>query len=269
MVRRSLQASQQGIQDIKKALKRKKWTQTYIAGAVGCSRQTIWSLLQGNPTDCDVLMEVCTQLSLNWEEIAESELQQDESQDISALVQEIREKIKPDILERCGTMRVLDMDQPIALGDIYTSVNILEKITSRRGFERSELMQDASPETFERFGLGDIRERRILGLEAVEKFSKLMILGKPGAGKTTFLKHLAVGCIGGGFLGDRFPVFITLKEFAETEGKPDLLAFIERLVAMSYDPSPTPTRSGEGLSYSLFPTREGGWGVRSSMQSIL
>jgi predicted NACHT family NTPase len=35
------------------------------------------------------------------------------------------------------------------------------------------------------------------GLEAVEKYSKLMILGKPGAGKTTFLKYLAILCNNG------------------------------------------------------------------------
>ncbi|MFB8788003.1 MAG: NACHT domain-containing protein [Potamolinea sp.] len=183
----------------------------------------------------------------------------DSEPNIDALVQELRQLVQPDIQERCGTMRVLDMTQPIALGDIYTSVNILEKITGRRGFERSELMQDVSPETFERFGLGDIRERRIPGLEAVAKFSKLMILGKPGAGKTTFLKHLAIACISGRFQVERVPVFITLKDFAEAKGKPDLLEYIT-------DPSPTPPRSGEGLSSdSPFPGREGGRGVRSSI----
>jgi predicted NACHT family NTPase len=265
MARRSLLASPQGIQDIKKALKRKKWSQTYIAGAVDCSRQTIWSLLQGNPTDCDVFMEVCTQLGLNWEKVAEPELpepEQNDSQDIDALVREVRQRVQPYIQERCGTMRVLDMNQPIALGDIYTSVNILDKITGRRGLELSELMRDADPEKFERFCLGKVRERCVPGLEAVETFSKLMILGKPGAGKTTFLKHLAIQCIGGKFQGDRVPVFITLKDFAETTGQPSLLDYIDRLVLMPFDPSPTPLRVGEGLSDSPFPTREGGWGVR-------
>ncbi|NEQ27275.1 MAG: NACHT domain-containing protein, partial [Microcoleus sp. SIO2G3] len=230
-----LQASLQGIQDIKKALKRKKWSQTYIAGAVGCSRQTIWSLLQGKPTDCDVFMEICAQLGLNWEEIAKSELsepEQNDSQDIDALVREVREQIQPYIQERCGTMRVLDMTQPVALGEIYTSVNILERIMGRRGLELAELMRDTCPEKFERFCLGDVREQRVPGLEAVEKFSKLMILGKPGAGKTTFLKHLAIQCIGGEFQRDRVPVFITLKDFAEADGQPNLLEYINRLVVM-------------------------------------
>ncbi len=37
MARRTLQASTQGLKDIRKALKRKKGGQTYLAGAVGCS----------------------------------------------------------------------------------------------------------------------------------------------------------------------------------------------------------------------------------------
>jgi predicted NACHT family NTPase len=57
-----------------------------------------------------------------------------------------------------------------------------------------------------------------------------MILGKPGAGKTTFLKHLAIQCIGGKFQAERVPVFITLKDFAETNGKPDLLEYLDRLI---------------------------------------
>ena len=235
MARRSLQASSQGIQILKKSFRKKKGGQTYVAGAVGCSRQTIWSLLQGNPIDCDVFMEVCKELGLNWEKIAESELpepEQNDSQDIDALVREVREQIQPYIQERCGTMRVLDMTQPVALGEIYTSVNILERIMGRRGLELAELMRDTSPEKFERFCLGDVREQGVPGLEAVEKFSKLMILGKPGAGKTTFLKHLAIQCIGGEFQSDRVPVFITLKDFAEADGQPNLLEYINRLVVM-------------------------------------
>jgi predicted NACHT family NTPase len=207
-----------------------------LAGAVNCSRQTIWSLLQGNPIDCDVFMEVCTQLGLNWEEIAEPEVpeqEQNNSPDIDALVREVRQRIQPYIQERCGTMRVLDMRQPIALGEIYTSVNILERIMGRRGLELAELMRDVSPEKFDRFCLGNVREQRVPGLEAIETFSKLMILGKPGAGKTTFLKHLAIQCIGGKFQSERVSVFITLKDFAEADGKPDLLEYITRLVVMS------------------------------------
>ncbi len=64
------------------------------------------------------------------------------------------------------------------------------------------------------------------GLQAVEQHSKLMVLGKPGAGKTTFLKYLAMQCIEGEFQSDRFPMFVTLKDFAEAPKQPDILEYI-------------------------------------------
>jgi hypothetical protein len=184
-------------------------------------------------------------LTKRYQRPAEPSVISDSEETIDALVQQIRQRIQPYIQERCGTMRVLDMSQPIGLGDIYTNVNILEKLTRTRGLEVAELIRNADPEKCERFGLGNVRERRVPGREAVEKFSKLMILGKPGAGKTTFLKHLAIQCIGGKFLGDRVPVFITLKDFAEADGKPDLLGYITRLVSHNLaEIPPTPLFKG-------------------------
>jgi hypothetical protein len=42
-----------------------------------------------------------------------------------ALVEKVRQQVQPDINRRCGSMRVLDMEQPITLDSIYTRVNIL------------------------------------------------------------------------------------------------------------------------------------------------
>ncbi|WP_339376366.1 NACHT domain-containing protein [Calothrix sp. NIES-2098] len=149
--------------------------------------------------------------------------------DIDALVQEIREQVKPSIKEKCGTMRVLDMPQPIELtGErgIYTNVNILEKITGRRRLDISELLHNSDPDDFERFGLNRIKEERVSGLEAVQRHHKLMVLGKPGAGKSTFLKYLAMQYIEGEYLTNRVPLFIALKDFAEAPKQPDLLEYI-------------------------------------------
>ncbi|MFB2937143.1 NACHT domain-containing NTPase [Aerosakkonemataceae cyanobacterium BLCC-F154] len=231
MSRRTLQASAEGIKKIKAALKKKKWTQDYLAGCVGCHRQTIWSLLKGNPIDYDCFIDICSQLKLEQNEIVKDELIEENQQskiNIDVLVQEVRQKIKPFIQERCGTMRVLDMTQPIGLNDIYTKVNILEKITGLRRKEIADLLQEYNCEDFERFGLGKIQEKRVPGLEAVEKYPKLMILGKPGAGKTTFLKYLAIQCIEGSFQPGRVPIFITLKDFAEAKNKPNFMEYISQ-----------------------------------------
>jgi transcriptional regulator with XRE-family HTH domain len=235
MGRRSLQASEQGIRFIRTGLKQKKWSQTYLAGVTNCSRQTIWSLLQGNPIDCDVFMDICRQLALDWEEIALPEVSEREhnANPVDTLVQTTRRQLEASIRERCGKMRVLDMTQPIALtGDhgIYTDVNILEKILGRRRLEIDELLNqsdvDEDLDEFDRFGLSRITEKRVPGLEAVKRFPKLMVLGKPGAGKTTFLKYLAMQCIEGDFQANQVPIFVTLKDFAEAPNEPSLIEFI-------------------------------------------
>ena len=236
MARRSLKSSSIGVQAIKNALKRSRWSQTYLAGVVGCSRQTIWNLLQGNPIDCDYFMEICSQLSLNWQEIAQIDLQ--EQKDTNLIVESIRERIKPIIQHRCGTMRVLDMTQPVGLNDIYTDVNVLETITGRRRKGISELLEECNPEKFERFGLGNIKERRVPGLKVVEQRNKLLILGKPGAGKTTFLKYLALQCNAGNFKSSHVPIFVVLKDFAEASQKPNLFDYlIQELSTLGIDKS--------------------------------
>lgn len=157
-----------------------------------------------------------------------SNLSEDELND---LVQEVRQKCREMIQYHCGKMRSPTMSQRIDVSDLYTSVNILEKITSYRRREIDELLQDCNSENFDRFGLSKVTDRRIPGLEAVEKYSKLMVLGKPGSGKTTFLKHLAIQCNKGNFQSHRVPIFIALKQFAETEGKPSLLEYISQMLS--------------------------------------
>lgn len=149
---------------------------------------------------------------------------------VEQLVKEVREKIKADIQKRCGEMRVLDMTQPIGLSDIYTDVNILEKISGRRWLNISELMQNFDPESesFDRYGLCGVSEKRVLGIDAVKQHPRLMVLGKPGAGKTTFLKYLAIQCIVGNFQTNRIPIFVNLKQFSENPQNLDMLGFIAK-----------------------------------------
>jgi predicted NACHT family NTPase len=236
MVERSLRTSPEGIKAAKTALIGFRLTQQKLADALDVTRQPISKFFNGKPVACDLFVRICERLQLDdWQAIAqkddelEAEQNQNENFDIDALVQEIREKVKPNIRERCGTMRVLDMNQPIELtGErgIYTNVNILERITGRRRLDIAELLQNCDPEDFERFGLNKVAEERVPGLEAVQRYSKLMVLGKPGAGKTTFLKYLAMQCIEGQFQADQVPLFITLKDFAEAPKQPDVLEYI-------------------------------------------
>lgn len=238
MARRSLQASIQGIQAIKKALKRKQGGQTYLAGVVHCSRQTIWSLLQGNPTDCEVFMDVCKELGLEWEDIAEvepTEPEQNNNLKLDELVREVRKAIKPIIQGKCGTMQVLYMNEPISLNTLYIQVNILKNLPHQNRVGIEQLSEVCSFEEGYYVGTGTSGEK-VPGVEALKKYPKLMVWGGPGAGKTTFLKYLALQCIKTEFQPDCVPFFIDLKFFAAEDGKPGVLEYCEQLLANSEIP---------------------------------
>jgi len=238
MPSQSLRASVEGIRQAKRAFSHLGWTQQQLANEIPCTRQPIGNFFKGKAISRHIFREICFRLELDWEEIAlpdPVEGDRNSSTDINALVQDIREKVRPYIQQRCGTMRVLDMTQPMGLGDIYTNVNILEKITGRRRLEIAELLRGFDPvsDNFDRFRLPGIIRERVPGIEAVEHYPKLMVLGKPGSGKTTFLKYLAIQCSFGNFLGNLVPIFITLRDFAEAKNQLSCLAFIVGLLSNS------------------------------------
>ncbi len=82
----------------------------------------------------ELFQAFCTELGLEWGEIAELEADEvpERALNIDELIASVRDNIYGSIFDKCGSMRVLDMSQPIGLDDIYTDVNILEKITGRR-----------------------------------------------------------------------------------------------------------------------------------------
>jgi predicted NACHT family NTPase len=199
------------------------------------SRSTLSKFFNGGDVNRFNFQVICSRLHLDWRKIKDSspqEEQKNNSPEIDTLVQDIRQKVQADIKESCGTMKVLDMNQPIDLGSIYTQVNILKKTTQSKRIDINKLEEGFDLENFDRLGWSKSKNKRVEGFQAVLDYNKLMVLGKPGAGKTTFLKYLAIQCNNGHFLKDCVPVFIPLKEFAETEldnqTQPGLLDYISQ-----------------------------------------
>ncbi|NER29604.1 MAG: NACHT domain-containing protein [Symploca sp. SIO1C4] len=145
---------------------------------------------------------------------------------LETLVEEVREKTHASIQERCGTIQVLNTTKSLTLGDIYTHVQIFETIPSRRRLELVELLQDFKQSEFSPVEFSRVTQERVPGLDLLRRYSKLIVLGKPGAGKTTFLKYLALQCSQGQLLSQQVPVFITLRDFAEVQEQQSLLDYI-------------------------------------------
>ena len=215
-------ASETGIERIRAAMKRNSWTQAETAQESGFSRSTLNQILSGQSVKLENIEELCHLFDLEVGQVVVQEV----VGDLDRIIQQLRSASEESLRQRCGTMRILDMTQPVDTGAIYTDVNILEKVAGKTRREIQELMAECGVEEFDRFFLGDVQQKRVPGFDAVLDKKLLMILGRPGAGKTTFLKRLAIECLNGTFLRDRVPVFVTLKEFAETEGQPGILEFI-------------------------------------------
>ncbi len=234
---RSLQATPDGISQIQKALTTKKLSREDLGRlADNVARSTVINFCIGKRVDRKNFVHFCELLKLDWQiisgNIGKTQPKALESIDLDDLVQDLRIRVSEDIQKRCGTLRVLDMMQPIDANALYTDVNILEKVVGKTRAEIGQLMQGHSRESFDRFFLGNVRQERVDGLKAINGHNLLMILGKPGAGKTTFLKRLAMMCCLGEQFTDKVPVFVTLKEFADSPNKPDLLNFIGNAEAM-------------------------------------
>jgi hypothetical protein len=107
-----------------------------------------------------------------------------------------------------GHIRVIGTTEPIPIGNIFTDVYVLEKPQAFRRFDITRL-QEIQDEP------GKLNEgARTRGLKMVvsRRGHRLYILGKPGAGKTTFLKYLVHQTIIADEL-DKLPIFVTLREW--------------------------------------------------------
>ncbi|WP_235526586.1 NACHT domain-containing protein [Nostoc piscinale] len=224
MAKRSLQASAEGIRKAKQSFKRKGWTQEYLAAEVGLeTRQAIWKFFTGQRIDRHVFNDICFALELDIAEIAQS-FTTDESSlldnsanlslDIETVVQKLRSVYHENIQMQCGTVQILDVAQPIRFNDLYVDIEILEEINSRRWLEIKKFPQVWMKEN-NSLGVADWPQTKTSGIAAVKKYDKLMVLGKPGAGKTTFLQAIANSCNLGLFQADYLPIFVRLKDFAE------------------------------------------------------
>lgn len=118
--------------------------------------------------------------------------------------------------EDFGEVRVLGMKERVQLDSLYVRANILEKISMNSGEQADELDRDRDI----LFGAFSKTVETVDGEEIINHDENLLVLGKPGAGKTTYLKYLSLRMASqdknSKIEKRRLPVFLTLHTFAKS-----------------------------------------------------
>ena len=142
------------------------------------------------------------------------------------------EKYYTSLYERVGFVRILGRMDAEPLENVFTHLNVLDKLSAERRYDLARLIGEHGPRDFS----AHERAQRLPGDEALAEFQKLFILGKPGAGKTTFMKHTALRAIHHEI--EKVPVFVTLKELADSGM--EIVPFITHQFAVHRFPNPGP-----------------------------
>lgn len=148
---------------------------------------------------------------------------------VRQLVQQLRIRQADRLLELYRHIRLLNTRQ-VEIDSLYVDVYVLEVsrfrfITSAdliRGIDQDQ----ATQEKFDRLGLSDRENQdRHPGLDIAKQKRRLMVVGKPGSGKTTFVRSLVVACCRGEFAPERIPVLLELRTF-QNRGRVDLTEWL-------------------------------------------
>jgi predicted NACHT family NTPase len=231
MARPSLTPTPTGLAVARQALSQKGLTQVELVRELHCSRQPISNFFGGRAIEQRLFIAICNRVGLNWQEIAGMKtiaspvVEVVTPGDTQLLVRQKRRQVQAEIDRRCGPIRILGLNTPIDPEEIYTEVKVLEKIPAYRW----QTIDDSMAETKidDRWSLGKVDLDRISGIKALEEYKLLILSGKPGAGKTAFLQHLATKCNQGELAVERVPVILSLKDWAQMDTDLSLLEYIE------------------------------------------
>jgi hypothetical protein len=142
--------------------------------------------------------------------------------------------------DRHGILKVLGMREPVPLESVYTTVQFLNQ-ADIRWFESIDNMEKAFRQAGKR-GFQQKDTTKQDGLAVANEKQYLMVLGGPGAGKSTFLRKMGLEALkgeAGGYAHECIPVLLELKNF--TSNKIQLTKAIAHEFEICNLPSPAET----------------------------
>lgn len=137
--------------------------------------------------------------------------------------------------ERNGILKVLGMSEPVDLESVFTTVQLKDNL-NRNIFQSTDTLGTALEGRKRGFQIGVSPKKE--GIAVANEKQYLIILGGPGAGKSTFLRRIGLEALKGQqgkFKHEVIPVLVELKNFDESK-------IIEELIADEFEvcgfPSP-------------------------------
>jgi len=142
---------------------------------------------------------------------------------LEELIEQVRTRLYEDIRKVYGTVPLWGIDHWVELSELFVDLNVLETLSSSRRNEIPELWQDfesrkrfnSNNDSFDRLGIGESTQR-VSGLNILQEPGNLLVVGKPGSGKTTYLQRIITECNEGRVLQSRIPALIKLRNFVDS-----------------------------------------------------
>jgi hypothetical protein len=153
-------------------------------------------------------------------------MKRDVGKDLQDVVFKAAGKYIESYTKRHGKLKVLGMKDPVELDEIFTTVQLLGEDEVQQ-FATIDDLEKLYREAGQRLLRYRSKERQD-GIAVASQKQFLMVLGAPGAGKSTFLRKIGLESFKGkkgNFKHQAIPVLLELKKF--TESKIDLKALIE------------------------------------------
>ena len=242
-----MQLSPEGKQHLEDVLTANAWTLEDLAEKSQFSISTIKKFSSGGTVHRKTFVTLCNTLEIDWKTASgqtttfppsqpDKVLSSEPSLDCpspppqldEAFVQQVREHCRQNILNQHSRMRLLSGEE-IGVDQLYVDVWLLEKPENKHFNSPTNLLKMFDIEK-DRLALGK-RIKRNPGFDITNKSSKLVILGKPGSGKTTFLKHLAVDWCNRKFQSNLIAVLIELRQIRNEQW--DLVRVLDKKLGLN------------------------------------
>ncbi len=207
--------------------------QSRLSRAAAVHRQTVRrALIDRELVLLDSFDKICMALDLEIDTVSDPDSDQDDlsngssavnsaqkglshGSDLNGAVQSVRSCVRDRIQHDCGTIQMLASRLPIGQFVELSLYPLLALPSEQMQFTRGG--GGGSPvgrESFDRIGVPQQAESAISCRDAALNYSRLLVYGWPGSGKTSYLKWLATQCNRGELLPGHVPVFLEMRSFA-------------------------------------------------------